>query len=513
MIGGLYEGSERFLDKAKALYPEFYETEYLPEPATLPTDNALCSGKCFTLDFGTHIVGYLTLTVEPSGTPGSPLEVVFEFAEDLCEYDPRPYTGGLASSWLQRATVYMDDPYAPIVLPRRYAFRYVRITFPANTEYTVRVTSCVVRGVTSADERKLLPLPADTGDFMRRIDETGCRTLKNCMQSVFEDGPKRDRRLWLGDLYLQAKANYYTYGNTALVRRCLYLFAGIPHPDGCLSSAIFQEPILRNQSWILHDYALFFAGTLRDLYEYEGDAELVRELWPVALRQAEIATANLSDNGLMDPAYYFVDWCAPLDKAVAAQGIAVAMLKDTLFLAGIAGDNAGAAFLRKQIRRLEQGLLSMYDPDLHLFRTPGGQLSIQSQMWGVLAGVLTPYESRRVLETVLKGDTGADGAAGESGTAADAAAGAARPGLIDTVTPYAKHYLTEALFQAGLRDEATRIVRDYWGAMVLAGADCFHEVFVPSDPTASPYGDHRVNSFCHAWSCTASYFIRRYGLK
>ena len=496
MIGGLYEGSERFLEKAKALYPEFYETEYLPEPATLPADNALRSGKCFTLDFGTHIVGYLTLTVEPSGTPGSPLEVLFEFAEDLCEYDPRPYTGGLASSWLQRATVYMDDPYAPIVLPRRYAFRYVRITFPANTEYTVRVTSCVVRGVTSADERKLRPLPADTGVFMRRIDETGCRTLKNCMQSVFEDGPKRDRRLWLGDLYLQAKANYYTYGNTALVRRCLYLFAGIPHPDGCLSSAIFQEPILRNQSWILHDYALFFAGTLRDLYEYEGDAELVRELWPVALRQAEIATAKLSDEGLVDPAYYFVDWCAPLDKSAAAQGIAVAMLKDTLYLAGIAGDNAAASFLRKQIRRLEQGLLSLYDPDLHLFRAVSGQLSLQSQMWGVLAGVLTTYENRRVLETVLTWDSAAAGT-----------------GLIDTVTPYAKHYLTEALFQTGLRDAAARIVREYWGAMVIAGADCFHEVFVPSDPDASPYGDNRVNSYCHAWSCTASYFIRRYGLK
>lgn len=29
----------------------------------------------------------------------------------------------------------------------------------------------------------------------------------DCMQSVFEDGPKRDRRLWLGDLRLQALAS------------------------------------------------------------------------------------------------------------------------------------------------------------------------------------------------------------------------------------------------------------------------------------------------------------------
>ena len=171
----------------------------------------------------------------------------------------------------------------------------------------------------------------------------------------------------------------------------------------------------------------------------------------------------------------------------------MSMLKDTLFLAGVAGDNEASSFLRKQIRRLELGLLSLYDPDVHMFRGVSGQLSVQSQMWGAIAGVLTPYETRRMLECVVTGNGPAE--------------------LVDTVTPYAKHYLTEALFQAGLREEAERIVREYWGAMVLDGADCFREVFVPSDPTASPYGDNRVNSYCHAWSCTASYFIRRYGLK
>jgi hypothetical protein len=28
----------------------------------------------------------------------------------------------------------------------------------------------------------------------------------------------------------------------------------------------------------------------------------------------------------------------------------------------------------------------------------------------------------------------------------------------------------------------------------------------------SPYGDHHINSYCHAWSCTPSYFIRSRGL-
>jgi len=65
-----------------------------------------------------------------------------------------------------------------------------------------------------------------------RIDQVSLRTLRNCMQDFFEDGPKRDRRLWLGDLRLQALTNSVTYRNFDLVKRCLYLFAGTANEQG-----------------------------------------------------------------------------------------------------------------------------------------------------------------------------------------------------------------------------------------------------------------------------------------
>ena len=486
--------SEYFLGKGKKLYPKFHETVRRPLPETEPDrEQWMRCGSNFTLDFGTHLVGYVTLRVACDHAPDSPLQAVFEFAEDRCEFDPAPYKGGLSSSWIQRETVFSDNALEPLSLPRRYAFRYLRITFPANTAFQVRYVSCEVRAVTSADMSAVTPLPEGTSEAVRKIDEIAIRTLKNCMQSVFEDGPKRDRRLWLGDLYLQAKANYLTFKNTDLVKRCLYLFAGIPHENGCLSSAIFQEPILMNQSWILHDYALFFAGCLKDLYEFEGDRETVRELWPVAFRQAEIASEAVNEKGLVDPAYYFVDWCAPLDKTAAAQGIAVAMLKDTLFLAKVAGDAKAQEYLEAQIERLSGALLSLYDRDKKLFVAPGGQISVQSQMWGILAGVLDEDEVRNTL-TALRKLTAADG-------------------LVDTVTPYAKHYYVDALLKGGFRQEAEKLILEYWGGMAEKGADCFWEVYVPDQPELSPYGDKRINSFCHAWSCTPTYFIRKYGIK
>ena len=75
-------------------------------------------------------------------------------------------------------------------------------------------------------------------------------------------------------------------------------------------------------------------------------------------------------------------------------------------------------------------------------------------------------------------------------------------------TPYACHYLLEALQDAGLHDESERLMLSYWG-MVDAGADTFWEAYDPTDDEVSPYGDVRFNSYCHAWSCGPAYLLQR----
>jgi hypothetical protein len=43
-------------------------------------------------------------------------------------------------------------------------------------------------------------------------------------------------------------------------------------------------------------------------------------------------------------------------------------------------------------------------------------------------------------------------------------------------------------------------------------ADTFWEAYIPDDLEFSPYKDRMINSQCHAWSCTPTYFIRKYEL-
>ena len=89
----------------------------------------------------------------------------------------------------------------------------------------------------------------------------------------------------------------------------------------------------------------------------------------------------------------------------------------------------------------------------------------------------------------------------------------ASPDSIKPFTPYMHHYTVEALFMAGLSDEAVGYIRKIWGGMVKLGADTFFEAFVPENPAFSPYDDNKVNSMCHAWSCTPTYFLRKYVIK
>ena len=80
------------------------------------------------------------------------------------------------------------------------------------------------------------------------------------------------------------------------------------------------------------------------------------------------------------------------------------------------------------------------------------------------------------------------------------------------VTPYMRHYVTEAMFKLNMQSEAVEYIKKFWGGMIELGVDTFWEAYIPDDLDFSPYEDRMINSLCHAWSCTPSYFIRKFGL-
>lgn len=481
------ERNEAFLQKAEALKPTLHSRILTVSGRELP----LKKGGRLCLDFGEHVVGYVTIQLGSVGShPDAPVWLRLKFAEreqELSE-NVEDYHGWISASWVQQEQIHVDVLPCELRLSRRYAFRYVQIeVLDISGKYDLVVKGAACEAVSSADETALLPYKPEDA-FLKQIDTVACKTLHDCMQLVFEDGPKRDRRLWMGDLRLQALANYQCYRNNDLVKRCLYLFAGSTLPGGRVGAGLFLEPEVEVDDTVMFDYSLFYNPTLLDYYEATGDRETLAELWPTAWRQIELAQVSFDENGLVRdsdaPGWCFVDWNLGLNKQASAQGIYLYCLRAAGKIAEILGDEEKAAWIQADYEKKKQAAIdSLYDAAQGLFVSGAErQISWASQIWMVLGGVCGGDVLHRVENTEA----------------------------VTMVTPYLYHHYVQALIDVGEKDKALQVITDYWGGMVKEGADTFWELYDPANPNASPYGGTIVNSYCHAWSCAPAYFLRKY---
>jgi hypothetical protein len=450
-------------------------------------------GDAAILDFGGHMTGHVSLSISGEGRGvDAPARIKVTFGEVPAEVaEPfDPFQGALSRAWLQDEMINVDVLPGAIRMPRRYAFRYLKIeVVDTSPNFKVRFDNVGAVALTSAGADPP-PLGAGVPEALRRIDAVSIATLRDCMQTVFEDGPKRDRRLWIGDLRLQALTNYATFRNYDLVKRCLYLFAGLAREDGMVSACVFEEPRpLRGHEYII-DYAALYPAVVLDYARASNDWQTARELWPVARRQIEILGESVDTGGMFATpphSWVFVDWSDALDRTAAMQGIFVYCLRQAAELATKAGDGATAQKYSQLAGRMTAAArAAFYDAARRVFVSgPKRQVSWATQAWMTLAGIATPAEGAAAFGALSKMPD------------------AVRPGA-----PYLYHYVVEAMLQSGMKREALDLIQSYWGGMVAAGADTFWEVYDPANPGLSPYGNVLLNSYCHAWSCTPAYLLR-----
>ncbi|MFO6296818.1 alpha-L-rhamnosidase-related protein [Rahnella selenatireducens] len=512
-----FHRNERFLATAAGLLPALQQTCLSPVglvdviadaseaqgwkavmralPACL-MQQELAPGDEVIVDFGTHCVGYFEMRCGSAGSPPDApahLQLIFgetpaEMAEPFSEYH-----GWLSSSWLQQADIYLDVLPELVRLPRRYCCRYVKIkVISTSAKFNLKLSDIHLNTVTSADRTSLKPLHHPDA-LLSQIDQVSILTLRNCMQEVFEDGPKRDRRLWLGDLRLQALVNYQTFGQNDLVKRCLYLFAGVTREDGMVSSNLFMKPDVIADDTFLFDYALFFVATLADFIAATDDQQTLEDLWPVAWRQIELSLERVGASGILqdsDDWWAFIDWHESLNKQAPAQGVLIYCLMKARELAQKI-DRAKVTWLTARIDVLKDAAMqNLWNEEKGFFISGAGrQVSCASQIWLVLAGVGDNNFRARLISRLL-----------------------ANPPEIGMNTPYMMHHFIDALLSVGETQHAVQEIKKYWGGMVQAGADTFWEMYDPKHPDFSPYGSKLINSYCHAWSCTPAYFIRKYSL-
>ncbi|MBQ7335522.1 MAG: hypothetical protein IJW92_03500 [Clostridia bacterium] len=504
---------EYYLQKAEANTPPLYyetvknpktvrivadETDFLGYSA-IPDDRDVSvtqKGDSFVLDFGRHCVGHLSFSVKDNGRYiDAPVRLKLKFGEVPYEIarDHATYHGRLSSSWLMEDVINIDR-IGRIEMPRRYSFRYLEVTVVSTPRPTCLFDFEVVCE-TSADVGHLKPLPEGTDPELVAIDRVAATTLRDCMQSAYEDGPKRDRRLWSGDLRLQALTDQVLFENNMLARRCLYLFAACRRDGKYLPGCLYQYPeVTFDNGMEISDYSMLYCASIADYFDHTGDLETVRDLFPVVKNEIGVALDLLDENGILTHPeggwLGFIDWAPGLQTVTGVHGAFLYGLERVIPLARALGETAtvqGWERILSDARKAAKTYL--YDEKKQAFvsRYDNFQFSVHSQVWMILGGVIDAEAGVRALKQSLE--------------SADS---------VKPVTPYMHHYLVEAMLKLGMKTEALAHIKQYWGAMVKYGADTFWEVFVDGDPEVSPYGDPAMHSFCHAWSCSPAYFIRKY---
>ena len=440
----------------------------------------LNAGDSVTLDFGEHCVGCLHYTVNHTYTiTDSPLRLKFTFGEMPLELTvpSDEYHGTLGDGWLQnevKTSVFLP---CAVQLERRYAFRYVRIERIDNaTKFPVEIQQLYCDCVSSVSRESAAEF-AISDPFLKRIYDISLDTLCSCEQDVFEDGPKRDRRLWIGDLRLQALTDYVSFKNIDLIKRCIYLFASY-RIDGAVAPYVFPDSPPYVDGWVFDDYSLFFISCIYDYMENCGDLELPAELYDIALQQAQIVGAKIETMKVTP----FIDWCDGLDKSVAIIGVYIYTLRQLYAIAKKLQKDA--TWIKAEIDKAEMALRGFYSEKEGLFVTESNQISWHSQVWAVLSGVLTKDENVKVLENIETSKT-----------------------AFTMRTPYMMHYYLEALYSCNLKKKALDFLKGYWGKIVACGFDRCPEIFNPENQFESPYNAPEINSACHAWSCTPVYWL------
>lgn len=462
-----------------------------PSPKDLPNIR-LARGDKVILDFGLHMVGQAEFTLSAHGLNiDAPCRLRAIFGQTPLDVNEgmENVTTWISTSWLPDEVINIDYLPHKIVMPRRHACRYIRFDIiDTSPKFSVSFSDVSFETISSVCINRSIEKMDFNDTLLNLIDHASISTLRDCMQSVFEDGPRRDRRLWIGDLRLQALTNYHTFKDYDLVKRCIFMVAALIREDGSLPACVFDHPTLRPATDYIVDYDALFAVIVCEYVEASGDLPTGRHLWDTVRSCLNRALSHVhAETSMFDlhqgEGWKFLDWNEGLDRTAGLHGLLIFCLKATDRLAKLLKETPLFVDL---VERMSRAAWRFYRPGLGVVVSgPEGEVSVASAAWLVLADVFPREISRACLENALN-----------------------HLACVRPTTPYLWHYLCEALISVGLFDKTVEILKSYWGGMIRAGADTFWESFDPQDPRYSPYGDVRNNSFCHAWSCTPSYLLR-----
>jgi alpha-L-rhamnosidase len=306
--------------------------------------------------------------------------------------------------------------------------------------------------------------------LLNRIWKTGAYTVHLNMQEYLWDGIKRDRLVWIGDMHPEVMTICAVFGHNEVVPKSLDLIRDLtPIPN-----------------WMntISSYSMWWVQIHAQLYLQTGDIEYLR-------MQKEYLVALLKQLAMKIDAYgrekldgkRFLDWPSSQDKAAIHAGYQ-ALLTMTLekgeILCNALDETETSKLCAGAVKKLRN-----HTPEMNNSKQAAALLS--------LAGFVS---AKKAVDEVI-------------------AVGGA-----NNFSTFYGYYMLQALAKAGEYEEAMKIIKEYWGAMLTLGATTFWEDFnlewaknaygidqLPIEGKDDIHGDFGKycyvglrHSLCHGWA-------------
>lgn len=441
------------------------------------------------LDFGQQTVGYPRLVVD--APEGGVLQLSYGESLELQLYDTFRLKKGrnVLSPFGRRAFRYMYA--AAMATPQP-------ITIVQLNNEQVHYPFAEIGSFSSPDKR------------LNRIWQVGVHTTMMNGHDHLEDCPLREKALWVADGVVMGKVIYHTFGDDALLRKCLLQGARIQNEDGSIPGTGPE----RNR-FLLPDFCAHWLFGVTSHYEYTGDTAFLQELWPTIERLIGWFAAQEDEDGLFARAdrsgwWCFIDWATYIDRRDRVTAVSCFYYK-ALQLAAELADVLGHA---EQARRWRE-------------KAPQLRAAIRSKLWskerGAFADCLTAegLSSSITLQTDFTAIWTGVMERDEAETFLHAYYDSGEAPELKGAFFY--HIVLETLFQFGRHAQAIEAIASYWGGMLDRGATTWWEVFDPSSPACtvpSPYQgntptymmDHIPVSLCHGWGASPTYLLTQHVL-
>ncbi len=421
-------------------------------------------GGAVVIDFGTEITGSVELFTPAS--QGRDASVRIRFGESVAEAMANIGERGAQNDHALRDQS-VKLPWLGKTTVGPSGFRFVRLD---NTDPKSVVQLSQVRAILTLRDVPYVGSFKCSDERLNRIWQTGAYTVHLNMQDYLWDGIKRDRLVWLGDMYPEVCVINSVFGFNEVVPKSLDMTRDVTPVTAWMNG--------------ISSYSMWWILIHEEWYLQHGDLDYLKQqqayLTPLLKRLTTFVDAGGKEtlDGMR-----FLDWPTASNKIAVHEGLQ-AMLTLTMEsgarLSDILGDKDTAALCTATAKRLRQHL-----PEASGRKAPAALLSI--------AGF---RDATAVSSNVLKKD-----------------------GPKDLSTFYG-FFVLNALAKSNDTDTALDFISQYWGGMLDFGATTFWEDFDLAwtqnagriDELVAPgkkdlHGDFGAHcytgfrhSFCHGWA-------------